>query len=254
MTDKKSSESRRKLLKSLAVGSGAVVAGKALPESWSRPVVDSMVLPAHAQTSVCNAVDDVYDNDPGGEGFSVPAPGVLGNDSGPAPLAVASNTAPVSVQGGSVTSFNLNSDGSFDYIVDLPDTIFTFTYTTNCGATATVTVNHDIGFGASDRNIKSNFAPVNEEEILNKVARLPIETWNYTDRELGVRHIGPMAQDFYKSFAVGGSDKVINMVDANGVNLAAIKALNAKLEEKDIQIKSLEEKIENIMLQLEKFS
>ena len=51
MTDKKSSESRRKLLKTIAAGSGAIVAGKSLPESWSRPVVDSVMLPAHAQTS-----------------------------------------------------------------------------------------------------------------------------------------------------------------------------------------------------------
>ena len=52
MTDKKSSESRRKLLKSIAAGSGAIVAGKSLPEEWARPVVDSVMLPVHAQTSV----------------------------------------------------------------------------------------------------------------------------------------------------------------------------------------------------------
>ena len=52
MTDKKSNESRRKLLKSIAAGSGAIVAGKSLPDSWSRPVVDSVLLPTHAQTSV----------------------------------------------------------------------------------------------------------------------------------------------------------------------------------------------------------
>ena len=51
MKDKESGESRRKLLKSIAAGSGAIVAGKSLPESWSRPVVDSVMLPAHAQTS-----------------------------------------------------------------------------------------------------------------------------------------------------------------------------------------------------------
>ena len=51
MIDKKSSESRRKLLKSIAAGSGAVIAGKNLPENWARPVVDSVMLPAHAQTS-----------------------------------------------------------------------------------------------------------------------------------------------------------------------------------------------------------
>jgi hypothetical protein len=46
-----SDKSRRKLLKSIAAGSGAIVAGKSLPESWSKPVVDSVLLPAHAQTS-----------------------------------------------------------------------------------------------------------------------------------------------------------------------------------------------------------
>ncbi len=51
MTDKKSNDSRRKLLKSIAAGSGAVVAGKSLPESWSKPVINSIVLPAHATTT-----------------------------------------------------------------------------------------------------------------------------------------------------------------------------------------------------------
>jgi hypothetical protein len=52
MADKKSNESRRKLLKSIAAGGGAVIAGKSLPEKWSRPVVDSVMLPAHAVTSL----------------------------------------------------------------------------------------------------------------------------------------------------------------------------------------------------------
>ena len=46
-----SDQSRRKLLKSIAAGSGAIVAGKSLPESWTKPVVDSVLLPVHAQTS-----------------------------------------------------------------------------------------------------------------------------------------------------------------------------------------------------------
>jgi len=51
-----SNESRRKLLKSIAAGSGAIVAGKSLPESWSRPIVDSVLLPAHATTSQATLV------------------------------------------------------------------------------------------------------------------------------------------------------------------------------------------------------
>ena len=38
-------DKRRKLLKSIAAGSGAVVVGKSLPESWSKPVIDTVMLP-----------------------------------------------------------------------------------------------------------------------------------------------------------------------------------------------------------------
>jgi len=40
-----SDQSRRKLLKSIAAGSSAVIAGKSLPESRTKPVVDSVMLP-----------------------------------------------------------------------------------------------------------------------------------------------------------------------------------------------------------------
>jgi len=52
MTNKKSGDDRRKLLKSIVAGSGVIVAGKSIPKNWSRPVVDSVMLPAHAQTSI----------------------------------------------------------------------------------------------------------------------------------------------------------------------------------------------------------
>ena len=45
-------EQRRKLLRSIAVGGGAAITGKSLPASWSNPVIGSVVLPAHAQTSL----------------------------------------------------------------------------------------------------------------------------------------------------------------------------------------------------------
>lgn len=43
--------SRRKLLKALAATSGAVVASQMLPGQWSKPLIESGVLPAHAQGS-----------------------------------------------------------------------------------------------------------------------------------------------------------------------------------------------------------
>jgi len=43
--------SRRKLLKALAATSGAVVASQILPGQWMKPVIESGLLPAHAQGS-----------------------------------------------------------------------------------------------------------------------------------------------------------------------------------------------------------
>jgi len=51
-----SDQNRRKLLKTIAAGSGAVITGKSLPESWKRPVVDAVLLPAHAQTSPASII------------------------------------------------------------------------------------------------------------------------------------------------------------------------------------------------------
>jgi hypothetical protein len=42
---------RRRLLKAIAGAGGVVTAGKLLPETSPRPVVDAVSLPAHAQTS-----------------------------------------------------------------------------------------------------------------------------------------------------------------------------------------------------------
>lgn len=48
----KLAKSRRQLLKASVAGTGALVAGKSLPDQWSRPLVESVVLPAHAETSL----------------------------------------------------------------------------------------------------------------------------------------------------------------------------------------------------------
>ena len=81
----------------------------------------------------------------------------------------------------------------------------------------------------SDRNLKRDFAPVDEDKILQSLVELPISTWRYTSDKTNARHIGPTAQDFEAKFQFGASDKLIHPVDGNGVALAAIKALNARL-------------------------
>lgn len=81
----------------------------------------------------------------------------------------------------------------------------------------------------SDRNAKEDFAPLNASTALAGVAALPLTTWSYRT-EPGVRHAGPMAQDFYATFGIGEDDRHISEVDEGGVALAAIQGLNQKLD------------------------
>ena len=55
MANNTSIESRRRLLKSITIGTSTVFAGNALPNKWTKPLVDSVVLPIHAQTTGCPA-------------------------------------------------------------------------------------------------------------------------------------------------------------------------------------------------------
>jgi len=89
---------------------------------------------------------------------------------------------------------------------------------------------------SSDRNRKHSFAYVSGEDILAKLRAVPITTWTYNSDADEVRHIGPTAQDFHRAFSLGGSDDThIATIDADGVALAAAKALDdrtAKLQAK----------------------
>jgi hypothetical protein len=79
----------------------------------------------------------------------------------------------------------------------------------------------------SDVNAKENFRDVDPREVLDKVAALPVREWNYKTQDDTIRHLGPTAQDFHRAFGIGESETGITGVDADGVALAAIQALNA---------------------------
>jgi len=96
---------------------------------------------------------------------------------------------------------------------------------------------------SSDRNAKEDFAAVNPQAVLDKVAAMPITQWVYKT-DTGTRHIGPMAQDFYAAFNVGPDERHITTVDEGGVALAAIQGLNAKVEEKEKRIQEQEARIQ----------
>jgi len=98
---------------------------------------------------------------------------------------------------------------------------------------------------SSDRNAKENFTDITSREVLKKVVALPIQVWNFKE-EKTVRHIGPMAQDFYAAFKLGLDDKHIATVDADGVALAAIQGLNQKVEEQRVENAELKQRLEKL--------
>ena len=98
----------------------------------------------------------------------------------------------------------------------------------------------------SDQNAKQWFASADNKQILEKVASLPIKTWSYKGDAAGVRHMGPVAQDFYAAFGLGADSLHIAPLDVNGVALASIQALNAKVVEKEAQISQLEKQVKSL--------
>jgi len=97
----------------------------------------------------------------------------------------------------------------------------------------------------SDRNAKENFQPVDPRAVLEKVAALPLQEWNYRADAAQTKHLGPMAQDFHAAFGLNGDDdKHIATVDADGVALAAIQGLNQKMEAKTRELGARSEELE----------
>ena len=96
----------------------------------------------------------------------------------------------------------------------------------------------------SDRAVKEAFAKTDPTAILQRLAALPVESWNYQWDDASIRHIGPMAQDFAAAFGVGEDDKHICTVDAQGVAFAAIQGLYRLLQEKEAAVTRLQAQVQ----------
>lgn len=94
----------------------------------------------------------------------------------------------------------------------------------------------------SDSTKKENFKSVDGEDVLDKISRFKLSTWNYKSQDkTQFRHYGPMAQDFYNAFGndgVGtiGNDTTISSADFDGINLIAIQALEKRTSENETLI------------------
>ncbi|MFM9441898.1 tail fiber domain-containing protein [Streptomyces acidiscabies] len=82
---------------------------------------------------------------------------------------------------------------------------------------------------------------VNGYAVLETVAALPVSTWRYLWEPEGVRHLGPMAQDWHAAFGFNEDDTTIPVVDGLGVALVCVQALHRRVEELTAEVDRLRE-------------
>jgi trimeric autotransporter adhesin len=98
----------------------------------------------------------------------------------------------------------------------------------------------------SSRTTKENFFGVDGNDVLARLRKVPVTTWNYIAEGQQSRHLGPMAEDFYTAFQLGTTDKAIGIQDAVGVSLAAVKALDART----LELQKKTEEVEQLRTQV----
>lgn len=123
-----------------------------------------------------------------------------------------------------------------------------YIFYTNSNMTAGATLAPGSGSWSSlsDSTKKENFREVDCNEILEKVKKINIYTWNYKTQDKSIRHMGPLAQEFHRYFGLGENNVSISTVDIDGVNMAAIKALALKHKELEAKTQELDEALNKL--------
>ena len=130
------------------------------------------------------------------------------------------------------TTNGLTTAGSNEFLVRAAGgTIFYSNAAMTTGVILNSGLNAWQGIGVSDEHRKTNFRDLDGEQVLGKLAAMPVREWSYTTQDAAIRHVGPTAQDFRAAFGLGESDVRIGSVDADGIALAAVKALEARTRE-----------------------
>jgi hypothetical protein len=91
----------------------------------------------------------------------------------------------------------------------------------------------------SDRSRKRDFEAISGEDVLVRLRTVPITTWRYDVDTNERRHLGPMAQDFHRAFGLGNDSTSIGTVDADGVALSGVQALDRRTEGQQREIDAL---------------
>ncbi len=125
------------------------------------------------------------------------------------------------------------------------------TFYSNAGMTAGVKLASGAGAWSalSDVNSKENFRDLDGGDVLARIARLPIREWNYKAQDAAIRHVGPTAQDFHAAFGLGEDPLRISTIDADGIALAAVKALALENETLKAALAALSARMERLEAQ-----
>ncbi|HEV8187685.1 MAG TPA: tail fiber domain-containing protein, partial [Pyrinomonadaceae bacterium] len=101
----------------------------------------------------------------------------------------------------------------------------------------------------SSRATKENFLTVDGGDVLSRLKGIEVSSWNYISEGRNVRHMGPMAEDFFKAFQLGSGNTSIGVQDLTGVSLAAIKELNLRTDElqrKTVEVEQLRDQVNQL--------
>lgn len=94
----------------------------------------------------------------------------------------------------------------------------------------------------SSRETKTDFSPIDEHTVLEKVGALDVSQWRYKAEPGSERHIGPMAEDFQALFGLGDG-RHISAGDAQGILFAAAKALKAETSRLEAENEALKARV-----------
>ncbi len=104
---------------------------------------------------------------------------------------------------------------------------------------------------ASDRDRKDHFATVDVQDVLERLAAMPVFTWSYRNEDPSITHMGPTAQDFFAAFGLGADERHIATIDADGVLIATVQALYERVQQQDARLQELERSQAMLLQRLE---
>lgn len=105
---------------------------------------------------------------------------------------------------------------------------------------------------ASSRALKDILETVDSLAVLEKLSSLEMNRWRYkSDNDDSIIHMGVMSEDFHQAFGLNGNTTdSIAMVDAVGVSMASIQALNQQLKDKDREIEKIHSELNSLKREL----